>query len=269
MAFRGSTFLFDGISCHDYGLMLYSFGNFSQDDTITMTSTGSAMTDNTANRTSAFFYGVKQDRPLSFTLVFGADPLRMDSGKPLRRMEVARIADWLTGHSTMKWLTIVDSSMVIYRYKCYISELRLITYDAAPWAFSCTVTCDSPFAYMKEDSIPYEVSGTLEVDIFNPSALKGYYYPKLEITTTAQGDISIVNQSDNDRTFLLTGVPAETTVLVDGENQILTDVTGGLNLYAKFPGFTFLGLKPGHNELLFTGNFDITVTTSFPVNIGA
>ena len=269
MAFKGCYFTFDGKSCRDFGLMLYSFGNFTQDDVITMTSTGTAMTDFTSNRPSAFFYGVKQNKPLTFTLVFGVDPDQIEEHQPLYRPQVAAIADWLTGHQTMKWLHIIQSGMVFYRYKCYISDLRLITDSGDPWAFSCSVTCDSPYAYLREEIDPHEVRGTLDVEMNSLSSYKGYYYPRLEITTTSQGDVKIVNVSDDNQTFLLTGIPSGTTIHVDGENQILTDVTGGLNLYDKFPNFTFLGVKPGYNLLRLTGNFDIRIISSFPVNIGA
>ena len=70
----------------------------------------------------------------------------IDARQSLDRYEVEAIATWLTGHNTRKWLTIVQADMETFRYKCFISELRLITDGDYPWAFSCKVSCDSPFA---------------------------------------------------------------------------------------------------------------------------
>lgn len=290
MAFYGSYFTFDGVSCRDYNLMIYDFGSSGQDDTVAFGSTGTAVEDRTAHRYASLFYGVKQDKPLTFNLTFGADCCFLEKNKPFPRPEVARIASWLTGHNTWKWLEIEQSDMLFVRYRCYISALTLITYDGSPWAFSCTVTCDSPYAYLREDETEYEVEGSSEIGIENLSSYHGYYYPRFVIDTTARGNISIVNNTDGNREFSLSqtadpsrnivaGIPADKRIIVDNENQILSvyamNSTSGeyeadesINPYNLF-NFKFCGLIPGMNVLTLTGHFILRVITEFPVDIGA
>lgn len=268
MAFEGCYFIFDDKSCHDFGLMIYNLGSYSQDDAVAFASTGSASEDHAANRYSSLFYGVKQDRPLSFSLVFGADDYMLDRETPLTRPQVAKIAEWLTGHSTMKWLSIIQRDLVCVRYKCYISDLRLITWGGHPWAFQCTVTCDSPFAYLATEEREYVVDGSLSVDIDNISSYKGYYRPTIKIITGQSGNVVITNSSDGGYTFQLSNLPANRTIVIDNENQIITDLTFGDNMYPKF-NFNFFRMKQGCNNLVMTGDFTVTFYLSFPIDVGA
>lgn len=290
MAFYGSYFTFDGVSCRDYNLMIYDFGSSTQEDTVAFGSTGTAIEDRIANRYSSLFYGIKQDVPLTFSLTFGADCCLLEKGRAFKRPEVARIASWLTGHNTWKWLAIEQPDMLFARYKCYISGLRLITYDGKPWAFNCTVTCDSPYAYLEEDTLSFSVNGTDTIEIENLSSYHGYYYPYLIIDTTDRANITIVNTSDSNRTFSISqaanagagiaaGIPSGKRFRVDNENQIITvsaynsqtqeyEADATINPYALFNN-RFLGLVPGVNTLTLTGSFDLQVVTAFPVDIGA
>lgn len=265
MAFNGCYFTFDGKSCHDFGMMIYDFSSYSQDEAIAFASTGNAVEDRIANRYSSLFYGIKQDQSLTFRLVFGADDYYLDNDDPFSRYQVAKIAEWLTGHDEMKWLTIDQVDMARIRYKCRVSELRLITTGGSPWAFQCTVTCDSPFAYLEEETRTYTVNSSSTIDIDNISSYKGYYRPKIKIITRQAGDVSITNTSDNNRLFKFTSLANNKTITVDNENQIITSDT---NLYPSF-NFNFLRLVPGNNRLTLSGNFTLEVTLAFPVDVGA
>ena len=282
MAFYGSYFTFDGVSCRDYNLMIYDFGSYSQDDAVAFGSTGTAVEDRVSNRYTSLFYGIKQDKPLTFTLTFGADCCLLDKGRAFYRPDVARIAAWLTGHNTWKWLAIEQPDMLFVRYKCYISSLRLVTYDGKPWAFNCTVTCDSPYAYLEEETTTYTSThaSVTEVEFENRSSYHGYYYPQLIIDNTQndQSYIQITNVTDGGSIFRIGSIPAYDRVLVDGENQILTVQQPGTgdtyvadSAYNAYDNFNkrFLGLVPGINVLQLQGNCDVQIITAFPVDIGA
>ena len=290
MAFYGSYFTFDGVSCKDLNLMIYDFGSSGQDDTVAFGSTGTAIEDRTAHRYASLFYGVKQDKPLVFNLTFGADCCLLEKERAFRRPEVAKIAAWLTGHNTWKWLEIEQPDMMFVRYRCYISSLQLISYLGKPWAFSCTVTCDSPYAYLREETFEYSVSGTEEIEIENMSSFHGYYYPFMVIDTTDRADITITNNSDGNRVFSISqaadagagiaaGIPSGKRFIVDNENQIITvhayNGTSGeyeadetINPYALFNN-QYLGFVQGPNTLTLSGSFDLRITISFPVDVGA
>lgn len=266
MAFWGTEFIFDDIPCSEFGLMVYHFGSNGQDDV--SFKNGEVIEDRIPGRYDALTYGLVQNQSLEYTLVFGANMESLDANANLDRFEVEAIASWLTGHSTRKWLVIVQDDMEPFRYKCTISELKLITYGDLPWAFSCKVSCDSPFAYTLPDEYIYTVSGQSQVRLFNRSSYNGFYRPKMEITMYGGDGISIQNLSDNNRTFQFKELPGgnSLTIYVDNKNQVITD-SMDLNLYPYF-NMKFMRLVKGDNLLKITGNAEVKFICEFPVNIG-
>lgn len=266
MAFWGDEFIFDDIPCSEFGLMVYHFGSTGQSDVNFQN--GNIIEDRIAGRYDALMYGLVQNQALEYTLVFGANLESMDQNSHIDRYEVEAIAAWLTGHNTRKWLTIVQDDMDSFRYKCIISELQLITYGDLPWAFSCKVSCDSPFAYTFPDESIYTISGEQTIQFYNRSSYNGYYCPKLEIEINSGDSISIQNLSDKNRVFKFSGLPASQSlkIYVDNKNRVITNSLD-LNLYPYF-NMKFLRLVRGSNDIKMTGNATVKFICEFPVNIG-
>lgn len=285
MAFYGCDFTFNGVSASSKGLMLYDFGGTGQEDVDF--SVGEIVEDRINRRYDSLLYGLKQNEPLEFNLTFGAEIEDIDSGSFLTRLEINEIASWLTGHQTWKTLfihqpdmatkteTVVDGHTVvtwtpIYYYKCMITGLKLLTDGSYPWAFTCHVTCDSPFAYTSPQTYTIaELGGTAQtVTITNPGGYNGFYYPVVTVTGSQSASLSIVNTSDGDRTCAFAGMPTETQdITIDCRNQVITS-SKGYNLYQYF-NYKFLRLPPGTNILSATGTGALTITCEFPVQIGA
>lgn len=280
MAFYGCEFTFDGHSCKEFGLMIYDFGGQSQGD-VDFPSTGSISEDRINGRYDSLLYGVTRNQALTFTLVFGANVESLDEMDHLDRYDVARISSWLTDRDRWGWLQIVQDDMHYFRYRCLISQLRLVTYGSFPWAFTCQVTCDSPFGYTVPRKFDFEISETTNIVFQNDSSYNGYYRPKLLIRLDSGAALSIVNRSDNNREFRLENVPTSAKLIeVDNQNMILTDKSGGINLYPYFNKH-FLRLVRGTNRLIISpGPLDsdeesdgtvkaaVRFECEFPVNIG-
>lgn len=266
MAFWGNEFIFDGVPCSEFGLMVYHFGANGQEDVNFQN--GEIVEDRIPSRYDALTYGLVQNQSLEYTLIFGANMESVDANSSLDRYDVEAIAAWLTGHQVRKWLIISQSDMEPFRYKCMISELRLITYGDMPWAFSCKVSCDSPFAYTLPEEYVYTVSGELQVRLFNRSSYNGFYRPKMEIAMYGGSSIAIQNLSDNNRTFELKDLPGgrSLVIYVDNKNQIITN-SMDLNLYPCF-NMKFMRLVRGDNILKITGRAEVKFVCEFPVNIG-
>ena len=266
MAFWGCEFLFDGVPCTQYGLMVYSFGSNRQSDVVFPS--GDIVEERLASRYDAMTYGVSQNNPLEYTLVFGANMDSIDAGASIDRFEVEAIASWLTGHQTRKWLTIVQPDTEIFRYKCFITDLQLITDGEYPWAFSCKVNCDSPFAYTFPDKYEYAVNGKLDVRFWNRSSYNGFFRPVIEITPKDGGDFSILNKTDKNRLFAFSGLPRTGghVITVDNKNQIITS-SAGIDLYPYF-NMHFLRFVRGDNYLTFSGNASVRFVCEFPVSVG-
>lgn len=266
MAFWGTEFIFDGIPCSEYGLMVYQFGSEGQEDVSFQN--GEIVEDRIPGRYDALTYGLIQNHALEYTLVFGANMKSVDANKGIDRYEVDAIATWLTGHSTRKWLTIVQEDMEAFRYKCFVSELKLITYGDMPWAFSCRISCDSPFAYTLPEEYEYTVNGEEQFVLFNRSSYRGFFKPYIQITINGGDEVSIENLSDNNRTFKFSSLPGGNSleIYVDNKNQIITN-NMDLNLYPYF-NMKFMRLVHGDNTLKISGNATVKFVCEFPVNIG-
>lgn len=265
MAFWGTEFVFNGIPCSEYGLMVYHFGTEGQEDVNFQG--GEIVEDRIPGRYDALTYGLVQNTSLKYTLVFGANMESMDANSSLDRFDVEAIAAWLTGHKARKWLIISQSDMEPFRYKCYISELKLITYGDMPWAFSCRVSCDSPFAYRMPEEYSYSINGETTVRLFNRSSINDYYKPNMVISITG-GNLSIQNLSDENRTFAFTNIPAgnHLEIYIDNKNQVITNNLD-LNLYPYF-NMKFMRLIRGDNMLKIKGKATVKFVCEFPVNIG-
>ena len=266
MAFWGNEFIFDDITCTELGLMIYHFGSSGQDD-VTFKS-GEISAERISSRYDSMMYGLIQNDSLEYTLVFGANIESLDSQSYIDRLEVEAIAAWLTGHDKRKWLTIVQDDMESFRYKCTISDLKLITYGDIPWAFSCKVICDSPFAYTFPEETTYIVDGTKQVRFYNRSSFNGLYRPNMEITINEGDSVTIQNLSDNNRIFQFTGLPngGPLIINIDNKNQVITN-NQELNLYPNF-NMKFFRAVRGDNILNITGHAKIKLICEFPVNIG-
>ncbi len=274
MAFYGCEFSFNGIPSSQYGLMLYDIGGIVEDGTF---SSGlEIVEDRTARRYKPLFYGVKQNTPLTFTMTFGVHPNDIDKGRSLDRYDMAVVAAWLTGQDGYRYLEIAQPDMEAMRYRCIITELSYVTWGQIPWAFRCTVTCDSPFAYLRP--ITYEIVPSTNVTrITINSRAPVPYYPRLEydyvydsnLNNTAK-TLRIINDSDNTRDFSLGDgmLVSNQHIVIDNENEIIT-TDADINLYDYF-NYTFFRLLPGENKLKIRGSQSsvLRMICEYPINIG-
>lgn len=266
MAFWGCEFIFDDIPCSQFGLMVYHFGSEGQSDTDFRA--GNIIEDRLPSRYDSLTYGLTQNDPLEYTLVFGANMESIDAAESIDRYEVEAIAAWLVGHDERKWLTIVQPDMEAFRYKCFISELKLITNGDYPWAFSCKVSCDSPFAYTFPEEYDYRITGAQRIRFWNKSSYNGYFRPTLQIALKNGSDFSITNEDDGNRLFKFTGLPGagSLVITVDNKNQVITCNTGA-DLYPYF-NMRFFRLVRGDNYLEVKGDVALKIICEFPANIG-
>lgn len=267
MAFWGDYFVYDGIPCTEFGLRLYEVngvkpgeGSFSLPSDVSE--------DRIANRYKPLFYGVTQNEPLSFKLVFGADKDLADSGGFFDAWDREAVSEWLSPLDGYKWLEIEQDDMEQVRYKARIEDLSMVELGNLPIAFSCTVKCDSPFAYQYPVTYSYSCKDTTTFLLRNLGTYRGGYYPYMKIKLNGTDTIKIINHSDNDRTFEFTDLPQNhfLEISVDNENGIIK-CNEDLNLY-KYFNFEFFKLVRGDNFLEVVGDCELDIICEFPVNIG-
>lgn len=268
MAFRGCEFVFNGKSCREYGMILYGFDTYKQDESFSFTSVGSMVEDRLENKTTPLAYGKNKNKAMEYRLVFGP---KDDDGLPnyLDRWDVEAISSWLTDPKGYSWLEIHQEDMQDFRYRCYISGLELVSHNSEPLVFSCNVTCDGPYAYTYPETYTIDLNGEeFTAILHNKSTGDEFYYPEIDIRTEGHPVFQIINHSVDDEKFSLTELPESVKhIHVDGDRQIITSDLDILNPYDHF-NFTYLRLCKGDNILSFKGEGQIKVTCVFPRNIG-
>lgn len=266
MAFYGQSFTFDETPCEAFDLMLYDIGGEEQGETV-FASTVSIMEEVVGRRPVPYFYGVKFDEKLEFQIVFGVNQHRLNGGRYLDRYEMDAVATWLTGHDQYRWLTVQQDDMTWIRYKCMVTELRVISFGQIPWAMMATITCNGPYAYMYPCVYEYTVSGETSFQFYNDSSMNGYYYPIIELELSGGGNFELANDSDNGRAAVFTDVPDSVTkIQIDNDHCVITN-DQDLNLYPYF-NMKFFRLKRGHNTIRAIGNGTLRIICEFPVNPG-
>lgn len=178
MAFWGHSFTFNDIPCEDFELMIYDIDGTSQ-STGKFSSGVTVIEDKVSAHWKPYFYGVKLDNKLKFTMVFGVNQKRVDENKFLDRYELEAIAAWLTGHNKYMWLEIQQEDLAYVRYKCIVTGLEMVEFGMLPWALRATIECDSPYAYLYPQTFEYTVNGEQTISFYNESSHNGYYMPVL------------------------------------------------------------------------------------------
>lgn len=262
IAFYGDKFIFNGIPSEEYGLIIYDIGDKKNSDDNKLGTDIKIIEDRISRKLKPLHYGVTMDSPLTFPITFG-------SFEYLDRYDIDVIGRWLTGHSQYKYLDIIQDDMVYRRYKCLMNNFKVVTITGMPVAFTCDVTCDSPFAYSYPTECVYNVTTTNQFNCLNQSSYNGNYYPNMNIQVRGGDSISIINQSDNNREFKIEALSSYSGLVlnIDGDAQIIKSSNDLYKPYQHF-NYNFFRLVQGNNRLTITGNCIITVQNEFPIAIG-
>lgn len=258
--FDSYEFVFAGESSHQYGLMLYDFGDNGQ-SSVPFGNKGSIIETRTLGRIQPLHFGVNyHGSPLQFKLVFGSLEEHLD------RYEMENISYWLTGHQDYQWLSIEQPDLERVQFRCLITQLKPLHHGWLPYAFEATVVCDCPYAYGFPFERQYNISGETEILFRNESSVREYIKPTL-IYAPASGDsLSIVNHNDNDREFKLTGIPSSAHIIVDNQNGIIQEKMSNANLYEGF-NLNFFRLVHGDNNLTIIGDGALTISGRLLYNV--
>lgn len=269
MAFWGCSFVFDGIPCEDYDLMMYESFNGAQQDEGKFANTVKIVEDKVSTRWKPYFYGAKYEDKLSFSLVFGVNQRRLDANKPLDRSELEAISTWLVGHQKYKWLEISQEDIEHVRFRCIVTSLEIVEFGSAPWALKAVIECDGPYAYMYPRVYEYDISKVKTVEFYNESSHPGFYKPYIEVELGESRSFSITNITDGGRTMSFNDLPSGIKLIkIDNDCCVVMTDESGINLYPFF-NFKFFRLAHGVNSLVFEGDCKVRILCEFPVNTGS
>lgn len=258
--FNAYEFTFAGESSEMYGVHIYDFGSSGQ-KAVSFGNKADIVETRLVNRVRPIHYGVNYHAsPLEFSFVFGS------IDKELDRYEMEDIALWLTGHQEYQWLSIGQPDLEHVQFRCIITQLTPIHNGWLPYAFEATARCDCPYAYGYPFERRYTINGETNVLFQNEGSCREYLSPTLAFSPEAGvGKVRVVNTSDGNRTFEITGLPSGVPFTVDCSTGIIT-ATQGQNLYSGF-NMVFPRFVHGDNSLIVTGNGTMAISGRFLYNV--
>jgi len=252
-SFYAYDFIFDSTPSQNFDLKIISF-----DDGGLFSGTGSSdvniITQRVLRKSKPYYLGRTQEPVLQFTLTFGRK-------SAIDAYETDVISKWLFGRSEYKELYILQDDLAGSHFNCFLTKPKKLSIGNLQYAFECTVICDSPFAYLPQTTISGSYTDLTDLEynttFYNRSSEDEYLYPQLDFKMGTSGStISIVNATDNNRTFIfgLSGSPllADEEISVNNDLQIITSSTE-LRRLSHF-NKNWLRFLPGINELSVSGS---------------
>jgi phage-related protein len=264
MSFYAKSFIFDGVPSEYYDMRVFSF----EGGGLINSPAGSDIeifSKSVYRRPKTYLYGSSQRPVLTFPLVFGS--FTQVDGETRSAIE-----KWLFGHSVYKILSIEQCDMDGFYYNCLLTSPKSIFIGNLNYAYSCEVSCDSPWMWEYPKTLTKTYSGSVVTDetftFFNNSANNDYLYPSCTFALNGIGtSFTLINESDNNRAFTFTDLLAGETMTIDNDRKILSSSTGLYRL-AKF-NLNWLRLLPGANVLHLTGAISsFTMTTQLAKKAG-
>ncbi len=251
--FIATRFIFDDIPSDTYDLMIYDIKNKTGVDETELGGAWKIVESRIPSSPFPIVFGAAYDSPLQFTITFG-------SKKPFDRNLVHEMGVWLCKPGMYRWLEILQTDLEDIRYKCYMSNMKLITLENCPIAFTVDCECDCGYAHTYPRVIRRNITSSDTISIWNDSGYHGYLYPVISIQPdAASSSVSIRNLDDGDRETSFTGLnlSGKDVITIDNARQIIT-CTNGRNLYRNF-NMKFLRLRRGENRLVISGKCGISI----------
>jgi len=257
-------FMYDDVPSQRFDLKIVTF-----EDGGLFSGVGSAnvniLTQRVLRKSKPFYLGRTQEPVLEFPLTFA-------SYRPVSGMDRDLISAWLFGRSTFKKLYIMQDDFNGAYFNCMFKDPEPQYIGNMNYAFNCTVSCDSPFAYGAEKIVSGSLSSEyLDLEIYNSSSEEEYLYPEVDFTISGGASLSfyITNYSDNQRIFAFNNIPATSSieVFMNNDMQIIDSDTIGLLNYFNYNWFR---LVPKINLLTLYSpqtidSFEIRYTERFKI----
>jgi len=250
MAFYGRSFIFNNEPSELYGLYIMNL-----DGNAINNSMGSSSMDikeeKIFRKATPYFLGATPSPKLEFQFsAFSYDEIDA--------MRFEAIQKFLFSSRSYKPFSIDQPDIQDIYFNAILNDPKIERVGDLIMGFSCTVECDSPFAYKYPKTTTYTytapVIDSTEV-YYNMSDDTGdYLYPTSLVITmnNIAGDVSITNLDDSNRVSSFTGLSASEVLTISPLYQTISSSTGLKRLSNS--NKKFLRLVPNINRLRIQGN---------------
>jgi len=256
--FNTHSFVYDSVPCDIYGLLIADLDGNGQKESDNFNS--QIRTVIPPNSHESIFLGYESKEPLSFEIT-------LISEKEVDAYTQGKIAKWLVGRNGFKKLQVVQPDLSSVIYYCIFTNLKTTYIAGYAHAFTLTGITNSPYQFEKNKVVTTTVVTSGSLTISNNSDIEDYIYPDVKITSTSGGDIEIINTSDADRSFKITGLSTGEVITISGKTQLLTSSTT-LNRLGNFNKHWFR-LRDGTNVLSIIGSATIEFTIPVIRQVGS
>ncbi len=245
-----ADFVFDGISCDEYGVCIAEF-NSREIGKIGISQKTSFVTEQSRRNDTFNIISQKYDTPLEFEMqIFCRDfsDITQEHERILKK--------WLMQCGKYKWFTILDKRYAGIWFKANIHSPENIIVNNVV-AISFQVTCDAAYAYSDLIEEEFELNNEnrtafIYVDNDDDTPI----YPDMEITMLSNGNLEIKNNIDkNKNTFKITNLKAGEIITIKGDLPSIESSKDTLfsNIYDRFSKY-WLWLADGNNNLSVNNN---------------
>jgi hypothetical protein len=233
-SFYAYDFMYDDIPSQRFDLKIITF-----EDGGLFSGVGSAnvniLSQRVLRKSKPYFLGRTQEPVLEFPLTFG-------TASPISGMDRDLISAWLFGRAAFKKLYIMQDDLNGAYFNCMFKDPEPQYVGNMNYAFNCTVSCDSPFAYGAEKTISGSLVGEYKsIEIYNSSSEDEYLYPTLNLIIGGGTSLSyyMTNYSDGERVSGFSSIPATSSIelTVNNDMQMITSDTTGLLSYFNYNWF--------------------------------
>lgn len=257
--FFGRSFIYDGTPSERFGLYIGDIDGDSINRAMGNTSMEILEQKIWRNPTPYFFGGTPSPK-LSF-------PFSAYSEEELDAIDFEVIQKWLFSSRTYKKFQIDQPDIQDIYFNAILQEPEILRVGNLIKGFSCTVECNSPFAFKYPQITTYSYSNNIVVDstetYYNLSDDVGsYLYPTTLVVTmnNSGGNFSITNLDDSSRIVSFTGLSTNEILTISPLYQTLSSSSGLKRLSNS--NKKFLRLIPNKNRLRIQGNVSSIVMTN-------
>ena len=255
MRFLSEKFSLNGIESDDMGVILVTFEDDIIQDFGSIYNQNLIFESNLDNRP---FYSndAKEGEDIILNLLL----LDSDEVTPATwdGDEVNKIANWLISDNFQPFIS-EDNVDVVYYIKC-TNIVKKFTREMKGY-LECTFKLFNNTAYYRS-YITFEVDGTKEVYLENPSNLNLDYKPIIRITNNGSESNTI---SLNSTELIIESLELGNTVVIDNKMKTVNSLDGRNKLFCC--NRKWLCLKPGPNRITVTGKCKVEILSEFPMVI--
>jgi len=260
-SFYGFNFEYNGVSSATFDLKIVTFSDGSL-----FSGKGSSdvnvLSQRVLRKSKPFYLGRTQEPVLEFPLTFG-------TARPISALDRDAISAWLFGRASYKRLYILQDDLNGAYFNCMLKEPEPQYVGGLNYAFTCLVSCDSPFAYGPEKIISGSgtAGATSTLEIYNSSSEDEYLYPTVHFLLSGTS-YYMINYSDSERLTSFEDIPYNPVeITLDNDLQMITSDRTGLltyfnnNWFRLVPKYNLVTIySPGTLDL-----FEIKYTERFKI----